>query len=384
MRIAIASAAAGNYVSFARVLARSLHEHHPEIPVFLCLSDSSGERLDPAHEPFELFDVSDLPIPNLRAFLFRYTRRQAAIAVKPFLLEHVLDQGFETVVYVDADILVLGRLNDLLEAARSNAITLLPHLLEPLETHDRIDRELNILQSGVFNGGVVGVGDTREGRRFLAWWQDRVHLHCRHAVAEGLHHDQRWLDLAPALFEDVQIFRDPTINTAHWNLPERDVARSRLFHFSGFEPDRPGVLTRYSDRLSLGDVEAAAQLFPPYVRALLDAGWEATQGLEHAYGSFDNGVPIPDVARAVYSDLGEAAIRFGDPFRTTGSDSFYHWLARPADGNGDVSRLWRDVHARRPDLQAAFPDLLGADREAFQAWVRESGAAEHAVPVELV
>lgn len=384
MNVAIATAAAGNYVSFARVLAASLREHHPEIPVFFGLSEDSGDLLDPADEHFELVGVRDLPIPKPQAFLFGYTRRQAAIAVKPFLLEHVLDRGFEAVIYIDVDIIVRGKLTDLLEVARSSAITLLPHLLEPLESDDRTTRELNILQSGAFNGGVVGVRDTGEGRRFLAWWQDRVYHHCRHAIAEGLHHDQRWLDLAPAYFEDVHVFRDPTVNTAHWNLPERDVSDCRLFHFSGFEPDRPNVLTQYSDRLSLGEVGAAAQLFPPYVRALLDAGWEATHGWEYAYGRFDNGVPIPDVARAVYRDIGEAAIRFGDPFRATGSASFFRWLTRPPDSDGGVSQLWRGVHAHRPDLQAAFPDPLGADCEAFRAWVQESGVTEHAVPIELV
>ena len=382
MNVAIATVAAGNYVSFARVFAASARRHHPDIPVLLALSDKPGGRLDPAGEHFEVVDLSELPISELDAFLFRHSRRQASIAVKPFLLQYALDSGFDAVVYIDADVLVVGEVTNLLEASSSNAITLVPHLLEPLEGGDRLSRELNILQSGAFNGGVVGVRDTGEGRRFLAWWQDRVSRDCRHAVAEGLHYDQRWLDLVPAYFEDVHVFREPGVNVAHWNLPERDASDWRLFHFSGFQPHHPEALTQYSDRLPVG---TATQLVPLYLRALLDAGWNETRRWwEYAYGRFDNGVRIPAVVRAVYGDLGGDAARFGNPFRTAGTGSFFHWLTGPAGGNGGVSQLWHGVHAQRPDLQVAFPDPLGADEDAFGAWVVKAGAAEHAVPAELM
>ena len=47
------------------------------------------------------------------------------------------------------------------------------------------------------------------------------------------------------------ILRDPGLNIAHWNLPQRHVSytgdtwyangvRLRLYHFSGFDPDQPG------------------------------------------------------------------------------------------------------------------------------------------------
>jgi hypothetical protein len=60
-------------------------------------------------------------------------------------------------------------------------------------------------------------------RAFLSWWQNRVYEHCRHDVAHGVYYDQRWLDLAVVFFEDVYVFRDPSFNVAHWNLPERAI-----------------------------------------------------------------------------------------------------------------------------------------------------------------
>jgi hypothetical protein len=326
LKTAVVTAAAGNYVPLARVMATSLRRHHPDVPVLFALSDEPG-RLLPADEPFELLRVDLLSRSVRRRLLFAYDRREAAIALKPYALEAALDLGFEAVLYVDVDVLVLGGISDLLAAARRAAVTLVPHLLEPLDGPDRAERELNILQSGAFNGGVIGVRDSSEGRAFLAWWQKRVSMDCRHATAEGLHYDQRWLDLVPSYFEDVQVFDDPTINVAHWNLPERDLATSRLFHFSGYDPDRPDVLTHYSDRLSFADVPQAVPLFARYRNAVLAAGWREERDRPYAYGQFDNGVPITPAAREAYRRLGDAAERFGDPFATGASASFYAWLS---------------------------------------------------------
>jgi hypothetical protein len=81
-------------------------------------------------------------------------------------------------------------------------------------------------------------------------------------------------------------------------------------------------------------------------------------------------------------EMGEAAGRFGDPLRT-GPGSYYEWLNGGVDGEpnapGRVTRLWHAVYRSRPDLQSAFPDLSGADREAFLAWTAQSGIREHDV-----
>lgn len=381
-RVAVATAASGNYIPFVRVLGGSLREQHPDLPFFFGLSDDTEGRLDPEGETFEVLTIRELPLPEPSRFLFRHHRQAAAIAIKPFVLEHVLNLGFDVALYIDSDMLVLDDLADLLEAAGRSAITLLPHLLEPLGGANRAARELNILQSGVFNGGVLGVRESEVARRFLAWWQRRVYLHCRHDIAGGLHHDQRWLDLVPVFFEDVQVFRDSDVDVAHWNLPERDLFSCRLFHFSGFDPDRPDLLTHHSGRLGLEDVAGAPSLFRTYREALIGAGWPAARERPYGYGRFDNGVPIPGIAREIFTDFGEAVERFGDPFATGHPGSFFRWLT--GSENGRLSRLWISVHARRPDLQIAYPDPLHVDQEAFHAWTRSSGAAEYALPSTLV
>jgi hypothetical protein len=328
MKVAIATAAAVNYLPMGRVMAESFGRHHPDVPVLFGLSDEPDESVSPDREAFDVVRFEELGVPAPERFLFRHPRRSAAIAIKPYVMGRALDLGFDAVVYIDVDILVLDDLSDLLTSLGDQAITLVPHLPAPITEADRIEREVNILQSGAFNGGVLGVRESVEARAFLTWWQNRVEFDCRHATAEGLHYDQRWLDLVPCFFRAVGFYEDPTVNTAHWNLLERELATCRLFHFSGYDPGRPDVLTRYSSRLSFDDVPQVRPLFDRYRDAVLAAGWSEAQERPYAYDRFDNGAPISDETREVYRELGGAADRFGNPFVTDGPDSFFEWLTR--------------------------------------------------------
>jgi hypothetical protein len=157
-----------------------------------------------------------------------------------------------------------------------------------------------------------------------------------------MHFDQRWLDLVPTLFEGVGITRDPGANVAYWNLAEREVAiedgqvrvgrrPGRFFHFSGFDPERPATVTRYSSRPTLAEVGDAAVLFRRYADLVVDAGWPAAKSRPYAYDRFVDGTPIPEVARRLYGELCESAVRFGDPF-STGESSFCSWLGQPVNG----------------------------------------------------
>jgi hypothetical protein len=382
MSVAVGTIVARNFLPFARVLARSFRERHPTVPFFSILADRVDAAFAPAGEPFETVLLEDLGIPNLRRLCFGYSRQQVSIAAKPYLLRYLLSRGFTTAIFLDADILVLDSLQPLFDATGAHAITLTPHLLGPLSGADRRGRELNILQSGVYNGGFVGVSEHASARRFLDWWADRLTTHCRHDVPQGMHYDQRWLDLVPALFDDVHIVRDAACNVAYWNLPER--GPSRFFHFSGFEPECPGTVTRYSNRVTMETVgPTVAALFARYVELLRHEGYFECRDRPYGFGTFDSGVAIPLVARRLYLEANAATDRFGDPFEASGPRSYFRWLNEPVEGppgsSGTLTRLWDAVYRQRPDLQRAFPDVFGADHDAFRAWVGVSGFKEHNV-----
>jgi hypothetical protein len=384
--VVVATAVTKSRLASARTLAGSLRRHHPAVPVVVLLVDEANDLVEPGREPFRIVMLPELGIPRLRRFLFQYTAKQAAAAVKPHLLGFLLDEGLQCVVFLDPDLLVLGDLHPLFEAARRSAISLTPHLVSPVGGEDRAARELNILVSGIYNAGVLGVSSCPSARSFLEWWRERLWSHCREATESGMHFDQRWLDLVPALFDGVEIIRDPAYNVGHWRLPDPTAAACRLAHFSGYSPEHPGQVTRYSDRLTMADLGEAAGLFARYRDELLAAGYEETTCWPYAYGRFDNGVAIPEIVRTIYLDLGERVERFGDPFRAAGSAGFFRWLNEPAGPQAagePITHLWEEIHRRRPDLRHAFPHVLDGDREAFLHWVAAHGRRELEIPDEL-
>lgn len=415
-----------NYLPFARVVAQSFKKFHPDIAFYVLIADDPDGCFNPRDEPFNILRFSEIAIPRPKQFCFRYTRQQLMSAAKPFFLGRLLKMGYENAVFLDADILVLANLKDVLENQSRHAISLMPHFLKAPAVEQRFERELNIALTGVFNAGFVGVNKSETAERFLTWWQQRLERFCRHEVGKGMYFDQKWLDLAPAYFSDVNVIRDAGCNVAYWNLSERNIKLidgryvlsdgnpCRFFHFSGMDPEQPDLVSAHSS-LGIADIGDAALLFSKYRAQLDEQGYQQTKQWPYTYGAFENGTSIPDAARELYLDLeialasaadplgretaavsstnplghNTAAAPFADPFAAGRPDSFFEWLNSPVDGITDsserVTQLWQGIYERRADVRRAFPDFLGCDREAFLYWsrntgMRESGVAESLTP----
>jgi hypothetical protein len=397
MTVAAATIVDRSHIALARVLARSFRSHHPEIPFYVLLADEATSVRPFSNENYELVRFEELEVPDREKFCFRYSRLPLSYACTPMLLDLLFRRGHDRVLFFKQESMVFGRLDDAIDQLDSAAVLLTPHLVTPLTGVDAVDRERRILLSGVFNVGMVGVANTVEGRKLLGWWADRVREHCLHAVADGMHYEQRWMDLATSYFDGVELLRDPAYNIAHWNLPERKVevvaGEARvdgrpvlLFRFSGFDPDHPDQPTRYFDHLQMSEIGDAAKLFYRYLEMLDEEGWWETRELPYAWDRFDNGVPIPDLLRDLFRELEHAGTGFESPFSSTRPVGFYRWLTTRTDAAPDaagVTNLWFSVWQRRPDLQKTYPNPLGDDRDAFLAWTRSTGVDEYAVPLAL-
>lgn len=421
-RIAVCTSIAANYLAHARVLAKSLSHFHPNLRLIVALIDEPGEGFDPAQEPFDLIEAGELSLASFNRMRFAWGRRHLSALAKPYLPELILDREFDAVVHLDADTYAFGPIDSVLDAAATATVALIPHFLSvPRDGSDR-EPELRILRSGVFNGGVVAVSNSSEGRDFLRWWRERSWAMPPQGSEIGTHFDQRWLDLAATFFDGVRVIRDPGVDVAHWNLGERAIRERdgvltaggvplNLFHFSGFDPHAPEQATIHFERPSASEFGSdAARLFDDYARRLLREGYDECASWPYAYGVFSNGAPIPSVARLIYRELGDDGMRFGDPFDTGGRESFAAWLNEPADLSGGSeavgygggpgrrnrpgwrgrsrredgsrcpTRLWERIYRLRPDVQAAFPDVFGADASRFIEWTRTNGAQEHEIP----
>lgn len=382
-----------NYISYARVLAQSFREHHPGGRFFVLLVDRNEGKIEPSREPYTLVEAEELGnVPNLPSFLFKYTLLEANTAIKPFFLEYLIDRySLDNLTYFDPDILIAGPLDDLAAHVASHSIVLTPHLTEPIDD-EAYPGEQAILMSGSYNLGFVALRTTEVTRRMLRWWQERLYDKCLVRISEALFVDQKWMDLAPGLFKDVLVLSHPGYNAAYWNLHGRVITRDAdgwkanglplaFFHFSGIDPQSLEGVSKHQDRFRLADIGQAADLYRLYAQKVLEAGYLECRPWPYAFGRFSNGAPIPEAARSLYHGLGPAKQkRFGDPFEAEAPGSFFHWLNGAELGEGTpepyLSRLLYHFYGTRPDLQASYPDPMGADLPGFSAWLLEAGRHE--------
>ena len=389
-----------NYIAFARVLARSFFEHHPQGRFFVLLVDRNDGYIDAESEDFELLEIEELEnVPDLRAFIFKYTLLECNTAIKPYLLEHLFERHqLENLVYFDPDILITGSLDQLAALLEQHHVVLTPHLDAPIDD-DAWPSELAILQSGAYNLGFIALKSSETTRRLLPWWQERLHDQCLVRIEKGLFVDQKWIDLVPGIFggqaggaQAVYILIHPGYNVAYWNLHGRTVTVGAdgprangealvFFHFSGVEPESLEQVSKHQNRFTLNSIGDAAQLYHRYSDLVVAAGYHEAKPWPYVYACFDNGVAIPEMARSLYHAQSPARRqRFGDPFAADGAGSFFNWLNRPQTKGVRtppyLTRLLFHLYQTRPDLRRIFPDVERKDFPAFCSWLADFGRHE--------
>jgi len=190
-----------NYLPKARVLAHSLKRHHPGASFHLVLSDALPQWLADSPAPFDsILPIGQLPVPNLKGWIFQHSRVELCTAVKGEACRWLAQRyPNEPLFYFDPDIVVLEPLDSLCAELQRADILLTPHLLEPeTDLEAVLDNEVCALQHGVFNLGFLGLAPTPEARRFIDWGAQRLNTLCYAEIDRGLFTDQRWVDLAPA------------------------------------------------------------------------------------------------------------------------------------------------------------------------------------------
>ncbi|TRZ93087.1 MAG: hypothetical protein D4R84_11125 [Rhodocyclaceae bacterium] len=210
----------------------------------------------------------------------RFTPFEAIVSLKPRLLGHVLRQTGKNCIYLDIDILVLQSFAARLVIDDGSSVLLTPHRNGPPAATGQ-HKDLEMLRAGAFNSGVLAVTASESGLRFLDWWDAKCHDYCLDRPRLGLFVDQRWLDLAPALFPGARICADPGINLGHWRIDTASDfsadesgllchagATVALLHLSGFDPARPDRLSRHKT-LEADIVSALRPCLEDYARALL-------------------------------------------------------------------------------------------------------------------
>lgn len=399
---------ARNYLPAAKVLATSYLTHHPGHRFVIAVIDAPWDQSeDPADDGFEhrgcrivgpaAFGIAE---DDYLRMATAYSVTELATSVKPYLLRE-LRRDNEVAIYLDPDIRVFARMSEIAELAVAHGIVLTPHFLSPLPQDGMEPDDAVIMGTGIFNLGFIGVGPG--SAEFLEFWAQRLKHDAIVAPERQLFTDQRWVDQVPALFRH-HVITDPGFNVAYWNLHDRTIerdengvltaggARLRFFHFSGYRPEQPWLLTFHcarKPRVLLSDNPELRKVCDEYGAALRAAGYaETLEAIPYGFAKFADGTPIPKLARRIFREGWIKADRKNTepPPHAYGSDggrALREWLASPADqaqAAAGLNRLTLSIWASRVDLRMAFPYPCGADTDKFRFWCAGSGVAEAELP----
>lgn len=372
---------------FARVLAHSVREHHPEARMLVVAAD--GPAPDELPAGTEALSAADLglvtPSPHVAVLAPEWASLTAMMAA----LERELAEDGATVVVLAPDTVLLGRADALL--GHDDALAVLGRDVDP-PLDDGLHPDAKDLERiGSVDAGVVVLRGVDSARQVVRDWQDALASVPWALPAEG-GLDGMILGLLERDSRAVARISSAT-TLAWWNLSGLDLARDadgtvtadgtavELFRCPEFDVDLPTRLhpllsrVRVSRDLVLRDLlaEIADQL-----RAAGAAGGRApTVRLR-------DGRPLPPAMAALMASELAAGRLATVPSDDAGWQRFYSLLNEPAGWGRELgmTRYLEALWQSRDDLREVYPDVRGADGLGYVGWVWVFG--RDLVPDELL
>ncbi|MFM8735455.1 MAG: hypothetical protein ACKOC8_09705 [Pirellulales bacterium] len=385
---AIVTIVTRNYLAYARALMRQCALHEPHADRFVVVADRLPDGSAADVPDATVIHGDELGIPRWPRFAFQYTPFELACALKPhafgWLLEHL---GYQAVVYLDGDMALYGPLTPVWEALLRHSLVLTPHLLRPLPDDGLRPHESVFLPVGAYNAGFLGVRNDADARAFTAWWRSMLAKHCILDIAGGFFVDQRWLDLAPAMFPGVEVLRRFGINAGHWTLSQAMFERRAtwgistsnvtvdgdpllLFHFSGMTPHKPAEYLGHQTRTRLDLIPCLEALVERYHRDVMSAGFTECSAWGCQTEHLLDGTPVKPSWREAIRREEPAFADVGDPFDTAACPELvtrYHRIESRARG---WRRDWQLAWKRRRGIAGSVADQVRDTKRALQKLFR--------------
>lgn len=386
---------AANYLPFAKTLANSFLKFHPQSKFYLLLVDGDvpGITIDLPPEII-IIKPSDLdldPEVFMRMAIY-YDVTELSTALKPLGLKYLLDAGSEIAIYLDPDIEVFSGLIEIPKHLESSDIALTPHSLHGIPNDELRPTARDIMASGTFNLGFIAVKNSEQSYEFLSWWNEKLIFDCISDVENNLFTDQRWIDFVPSYYS-FSVIREYGYNVAYWNLHEREITKVdseyyvnssplRFFHFSGYSPNKPWILSKHvadKPRVVISSNSLLKELAENYGKSAVGHGWDIKSSLAYGYSKLNEQITLTPRIRKRYRHEVIEATRGQCQFPPLANDSqetVLAWLNRQIPESGRLNVSLYDVWKGQPDLQAAFPLALGKDAKRFVWWAHKYGINE--------
>lgn len=367
-----------NYLNRAAVLFNSLQEAHPESPRFFLALDEPEEAQKSLGILATVVSLRDLDFTAQEVFSRKtyYTPTEFATSVKARLVLSLL-RRFSRVTYLDPDIEVFHKLEveqDLFE----REILLTPHLMKPIPQDGREISLDDVQRVGIFNLGFISA--TRGSEPALQWWDQKLRLHGDFRPGASFT-DQKVAEQLVAM-SNTGIIRYEGWNVAYWNLHERnlsDINELVFFHFSGFNPAVPDVLTKHFPREGRHRYSR-----PDWLQGLLSAyaskcGPDYERPISRSKHNRTYFLDFPSLRQIIRESHADES----GYSRPPGSKrNFSKWLSNPGTGVGGsptIPPVEMAFFRTRADLQQVFAGVSEgrpADSRQLLDWMKRDSYAK--------
>jgi hypothetical protein len=324
--IAYCTIASANYLSRVEVLETSLLKHNPgaKLHVLLCEYPEICQKLS-AETGHEFVSPADVCKDWLQ-MSFYYDITEFNTALKPFFLEHLLKQGYASVVYFDPDIEIFGALGELESLCASYDLVLTPHNCIPIPMDHFTPSIDSVVRAGQFNLGFIGISGSDEAIRAIQWWQGVCLEYCLYDGQHRFFVDQFWADILPSFIQKFYCLRDPAFNMAYWNVFQRelrvidgkwvtDSGELKFFHFSGLAKNDLTRVSIHQNRITAPEGSPLRKLLEEYFGKLKNAVNARFDTHPYSFANYANGEKITRAERRSFLSLPKVERdEIGNPF----------------------------------------------------------------------
>ena len=249
----------------------------------------------------QIIPISEVQPVNLAGFKGDYTVMEVATACKPVFGLYLFEKypELDKLIYFDTDLWITDSVEPIIKNLDSFDIILTPHITQPIDLQEQWN-EKQFLNAGLYNTGFVGMKRSENTIKFLTWWKNHLKDYGYYDFCNGMGIDQLCANFVPLFFEKVLIEYSPAYNLAYWNLHERklslvnekvvvnDTENLMFFHFSGYSPDKPELLSKHIKSSKTSNYPVLKTLFSDYNEALLRNHFQFFKSIIPTYGIYNS------------------------------------------------------------------------------------------------
>lgn len=192
--------------------------------LYVLLIDEEKAIINQQPKNVVFYNLNQLEIGIGKDIINKYKKNKDKLrwSLKPVFLNYLLAE-IPKIIYVDNDIYFFGDHSFLFDELESQSILLTPHFYKTDPSKEQNWLEANF-RIGLYNAGFIGVNS--KAKLALDWWSNCCYYNVKKSYWRGLFDDQKYLDLLPIIFENIEIIKNRGCNLAGWNYKNHHVQRN--------------------------------------------------------------------------------------------------------------------------------------------------------------